>query len=68
MFDVTSFKLPDGTKTAAPMSVAVDTDGVSAFVYWGQQGTRSGTIQAVAGLFRARSFYLDVWRSVESSS
>jgi hypothetical protein len=42
MFDVTSFKLPDGTKTAAPMSVAVDTDGVSAFVYWGQQGTRSG--------------------------
>lgn len=42
MFDVTSFKLPDGTKTAAPMSVAVDTDGVSALVYWIERDPRSG--------------------------
>ncbi len=42
MFDVTSFKLPDGTKTTAPMSVAVDSDGVSAMVYWIERDSRSG--------------------------
>jgi hypothetical protein len=42
MFDVTSLKLPDGTKTTAPSSVAVDTDGVSAMVYWVQRDPRSG--------------------------
>jgi hypothetical protein len=42
LFDVSSFRLPDGTETDAPMSAAVDTDGVSALVYWGQRGRRSG--------------------------
>ena len=42
LFDVSSFRLPDGTKTAAPTSVAVDTDGVSALVYWIERDPRSG--------------------------
>ncbi len=42
LFDVSSFKLPDGTKTAAPTSVAVDTDGASALVYWIEHDPRSG--------------------------
>jgi hypothetical protein len=42
MFDVSSFELPDETKTTAPISVAVDTDGISALVYWIEHDPRSG--------------------------
>jgi hypothetical protein len=42
LFDISSFKLLDGTKTAAPTSVAVDTDGISALVYWIEHDPRSG--------------------------
>ena len=42
MFDVTSLKLPDGTKTSSPLSFAVDSDGVSALVYWIDRDQRSG--------------------------
>ena len=42
MFDITSFTLPDGTKTTAPLSVAVDSDGASAMVYWIERDPRSG--------------------------
>jgi hypothetical protein len=42
MFEVSSFTLPDGTKTGASLSVAIDSDGTSAHVYWAAQGTRSG--------------------------
>jgi hypothetical protein len=42
MFGVSSFKLSDGTKTNAPISVAIDSDGTSAHVYWAAHATRSG--------------------------
>jgi hypothetical protein len=42
MFDVSSVMLPDGTKSDAPISVAVDSDATSAIVYWFEQGTRAG--------------------------
>ena len=42
MFDVLSFTLPDGTKTDAPISVAIDSDGTSALVYDAQNWTRLG--------------------------
>ena len=42
MFEVSSLELPDGKKTLAPISVAVDTDGTSAFAYAAEPGTRSG--------------------------
>lgn len=42
MFEVSSFKLADGTKTDVLLSVAIDSDGTSAYVYWGSHGTRSG--------------------------
>jgi hypothetical protein len=42
LFEVSSFKLPDGTATNAPLSVAIDSDGVSAYVYLAARATRSG--------------------------
>jgi hypothetical protein len=42
MFDVSSVTLPDGTKSDAPISVAIDSDGTSAVVYWFEEGTRAG--------------------------
>jgi hypothetical protein len=42
MFDVQSLKLPDGTKTNAPLTVAIDNDGTSALAYWADRGKRSG--------------------------
>jgi hypothetical protein len=41
-FSVTSLKLPDGTSTETPTSVAIDEDGTSAMVYRAQNGRRSG--------------------------
>lgn len=42
MFDVFSFTLPDGVKTDAPLSVAIDSDAMSVYAYWAQSATRSG--------------------------
>jgi hypothetical protein len=42
MFELSSLTLPDGTTTPAPISVAVDTDGTSAMVYWVEHDPRTG--------------------------
>jgi hypothetical protein len=44
MFEVSSFELPDGTKTNAPLSVAIDSDGISAHAYRAAAATRSGIV------------------------
>jgi len=42
MFDLSSLTLPDGTKTTTPLSVAIDSDGVSALTYSVEGDPRSG--------------------------
>jgi len=42
MFQVSSFELPDGTHTNVVLSVAIDSDGTSAYVYQAASGMRSG--------------------------
>jgi hypothetical protein len=42
MFSVLALKLPDGSSTNTPISVAVDTDGISSFAYIADKGRRSG--------------------------